>query len=225
MKSSKLRNKAALGAIWIGCAVGALANVPNTATTVTAATGTITQINYGDNGEVQGFLIGASALLSFASNVCGGVGSLGVAGNSVTYSGSASTTTAGFAFVRVTSFTNNTSAATYTAPSFSRTTYGPTTGTVTQLNYTNSGAIDGFVYTPSGSTTSIFVATGPRPSTTLTTLLTVNATASVTGTTSAQQSACSPTGTLETVDASSLVIGGQTLTISTGGHDGPGGHH
>ena len=40
--------------------------------------------------------------------ICGGLATLGVVGNSVTYSGTEFTTTAGFSSVQITSFTNNT---------------------------------------------------------------------------------------------------------------------
>jgi hypothetical protein len=86
-----------------------------TSATVTSVTGTITQLNYGDGGAIEGFLIGTNVLLTFPTNVSGGIGSLGVAGNSVTHSGSAVTSSSGFESVRVSSFTNNTTKATYTA--------------------------------------------------------------------------------------------------------------
>jgi hypothetical protein len=192
-------------------------------------TGAIKQLNYGIGGEVQGFLIGTNVLLSFPSNICGGVATLGAVGNSVNYSGTAVTASSGFESVRVTSFTNNVTKATYTAPTTGSTTYGPTSGTVKQLNYADDGSIDGFLFTASGST--LFVSIGYTSSTTLTSLLTVGATVSVTGTTSPSMSACSSTGTLESVNASSLTIGGTTVVIQGagrpgfgfGGH-GPGGH-
>jgi hypothetical protein len=187
------------------------------ATTVTGATGTITQVNYGENGEVEAFLVGTNVLLSFPSNVCGGLSTLGVVGNSVTYSGTAVAATSGFQSVRVSSFTNNTTKAVFTAPASTAIAFGPTSGAIKQLNYTGGGVIDGFVFTPSGSTAPIFVTTGARASTTLAPLLTVGATASVTGTTSARLSACSASGTLESVEASSLTIAGQTIAIAGGG--------
>ena len=223
--------------IWIGGAVNGIAQETNaTTTTVTAATGTITHLNYGGDGEVQGFLIGTNILLSFPTNVCGGLSTLGVVGNSVTYSGTAFTATSGFQAVQVTSFTNNTAKTTYTAPTSNSTTYGPTSGTVKQLNYASDGSIDGFVFTATAGTASIFVSVGERASTVLTPLLTLGAAVSVTGQTSADMSACSSTATLEAVNASSLTIGSQTIVISGGGngggsgpgngggHSGPGGN-
>lgn len=194
-----------------------------TSTTVTSVTGTITQLNYGNGGEVDGFLIGTDILLSFPSNICGGLGTLGAVGNSVTYSGTEFTATSGFESVQVNSFTNNTTKATYTAPSSSSsTTYGPVSGTVKQLNYANDGSINGFLFTASSST--IFVSIGYTSSTTLTSLLTVGATVSVTGTTSPSMSACASTGTIESVNASSLTIGSTTVVIQSGGPGGFGGH-
>lgn len=198
----------------------------STSTTVTNVTGTITQLNYGRGGNVQGFLVGSDTLLSFPSNICGGLGSLGVVGNAITYSGTEFTATSGFKTVQLTSFTNNTTSATYTAPtSKSTATYGPTSGTIKQLNYAGGGSVDGFVFTASGASSSILVSTGVRANSTLTSLLTVGATVSVTGTTSSKLSACSSTGTLETVDASSLTIGSQTIVIAGGGFGGGFGGH
>lgn len=215
------------------CAASALAQGPDastTATTVTNVTGTISQLDYDSNGAVQGFLIGTNTLLTFQAQICGGIGTLGAVGNSVTYSGSETASSSGFETVMVTSFTNNTTKATYTAPSSSSTTttYGPTSGTIKQLNYAAGGDVDGFLFSASGSTTPIFVSTGERASSTLTSLLTVGATISVTGTTSAGMAACTSTGTLEAVVASSLTIGSQTIVIAGngggyGGGNGPGG--
>jgi hypothetical protein len=225
MKRSTILCAFALCAIWTGSALNAIAQTDTSTgstTTVTNATGTITQLNYGNNGEVQGFLVGTDILLSFPANICGGIGTLGVVGNAVTYSGAAFTATSGFESVRVTSFTNNTTSATYTTPTTTSTTYGPTSGAIKQLNYSGNGSINGFLFTASGSTSSIFVSVGYSTNTTLASLLTVGATVSVTGTTSPQMSACSSTAALETVAASSLTIGSQTIVISGGGFGGPG---
>lgn len=225
MKQSTLLGAAALGLFWVGTAPYAIAQQPEadatiTTTTVTNAAGTITQTNYGPGGEVQSFLIGTNILLSFPTGICGGVSTLGAAGNSVTYSGTAVTATSGFQSVAVSSFTNNTTKATYKVPTSKPTTYGPASGAVKQLNYAFGGSIDGFLFTPSGSTSPIFVSTGRRASATLTPLLTVGATVSVTGTTSASMSACSSTGAIESVDASSLTIGTTAVVIGGGGFGG-----
>jgi hypothetical protein len=224
MKRSTILGAVASLAILVGSASNGIAQeaTTTTTTTVTGATGTITQLNYGSGGEVQGFLIGTDILLSFPGNICGGIGTLGLVGNTVTYSGTAVTATSGFESVQISSFTNNTTKATYTAPTSGSTAYGPTSGTIKQLNYTGNGSIDGFLFTASSST--IFVSTGFSASTTLTSLLTVGATVSVTGTTSANMSACASTASLEAVNASSLTIGSQTIVI-TGGNGGNGGGH
>ena len=228
MKRSTIFGAAALIAIWAGYAVSGNAQEPyatSTTTTITNATGTISQLNYGSNGAVEGFLAGTNILLNFPTTICGGIGTLGAVGNSITYSGTAVTATSGFQSVRLTSFTNNTTKATYAAPTSttSPTAYGPTSGTVKQLNYGDDGVVDGFLFTASGSTSPIFVSIGPRNSTALTTALVVGATVSVIGVTSPSLSACSSTATLETVDASSLTIGTQTFVF--GGFGGSGGRH
>lgn len=198
-----------------------------TSTTVTNATGSITQVNYDPNGEVAGFLVGSSTLLEFPTNVSGGVATLGAVGNSVTYSGTAFTTTSTtFTTVRVTSFTNNTTKATY-SPSTATptpTAYGPTSGTVTQVNYAEDGSIDGFVFKTASA--SVFVSTGNAASATLKPLLTAGATVSVTGTAAPNLGAtCTTTGGLTAVHATSLTIGSQTIVIAGGGFGGefPGG--
>lgn len=200
-----------------------------TTTTVTNASGTIAQLNYGSDGAVDSFLLGTNILLVFPTNVAGGAGTLGAAGNSVTYSGTAITNSSGFQTVRVSSFTNNNTKATYSSSTARTTAYGPTSGTLSQLNYDANGNIDGFVFTPSGGTTNVFVATGSRASTTLQPLLTTGATVSVTGITFPNpSSACSAAGFLTVVDATSLTINGQTIVIAGGAvggtFGGPGRH-
>lgn len=196
-----------------------------TTTTVTSVSGTITQVNYGTDGMVDGFLIGANVLLTFEPDPATGIASLGAVGNSVTYSGAAVTSSTGFESVRVTSFTNNSTKATYTPPTTAAVpvTYGPTSGTVKQLNYDGAGNIDGFLFTPSGSSTPIVVSTGSQASATLKPLLTVGATVSVTGTSETAAATCTSTGALAVVNATSLTIGSQTIVISGGGPGGPGG--
>lgn len=197
-----------------------------TSSTVTSVTGTITQLNYGNGGQVTGFLIGTDVLLNFPPNICGGAGTLGAVGNSVTYSGTAFTATSGFESVQVSSFTNNTTSATYTAPTSTATTYGPTSGTVKQLNYSGDGSINGFLFTAGSST--LFVSIGYTSNTSLSSLLTAGASVSVTGKVAPGMSTCSSTstGALESVNATSLTIGSTTIVIQgggPGGYGGPGG--
>jgi hypothetical protein len=156
------------------------------------------------------------------------VASLGAAGNSVTYSGSAVTFTSGFQSVNVTSFTNNTTKAGYTEPSPSKpAAYAATTGVIDQLNYDFTGSIDGFLFTPKGSTTKLFVDISPRPNATLAPLLKVNAAVTVAGIVE-PTIACAPAGTVAVVDvaAASLTFGTTTITFGPGsfgfGPFGPG---
>jgi len=183
----------------------------STSTTVASVTSTIKQLNYSATGQVAGFLTSSSVLLEFGSGVCSGVGALGVVGHSVTYSGTARTSSNGFQYVGVTSFKNNTTGAAYTAPTKTTTftAYGPTTGTIKQLNYAEDGSIDGFLFTSGAST--IFVATG-RTNASLSTLLTVGGSLSVTGITQPPM-VCPTTGTITTVSASSLTVGGTTVVF------------
>ncbi len=224
--STNISSVVTLLAVWCGSAVSGVAQPYNTyRNTVTDATGTITQLNYDNNGNVQGFLVGTNILLLFPTNICGGIGALGVAGNSVTYSGSVfMEKSGGFESVEVTSFTNNSTKATYTVPGYNFTSYGPASGTVKQLNYDAGGSLDGFLFTASGSSSPIFVFTGSYASNMLTTVLTVGATVSVSGNTSAKLSGCSSTGSLETVYASSLTVGGETINVGYGDRWGMGWH-
>lgn len=184
-------------------------------TTVTNVTGTIKQLNYGSGGQVEGFLTGTNVRLSFGPGVCNGVGTLGIVGHSVTYSGSSSTTSTGFQSVRVTSFKNNTTGGSYTAPTTTSTfaAYGPTTGTIKQLNYATDGSIDGFLFTAGSST--VFVSIGRTSVTTLSSLLTVGTSLSVIGT-ALPAPICPTTGTISTVSASSLTVGGTTVVFRGG---------
>ena len=128
MKRTTALSVAAFCLFWAAAVPRAVADQDSdttTTTTVTNATGTITQLNYGADGEARGFLIGANVLLTFPSNICGGVSTLGAVGNSVTYSGTASTATSGFETVRVSSFTNANTKTSYTAPTATSTAYGP----------------------------------------------------------------------------------------------------
>jgi len=221
MKRLTIFGTAALLTLWAGTLAAQQYGSAASTTTITAATGTITQLNYDNNGSVQGFLIGTNVLLGFFPNVCGGLSGVGAVGDNVTYSGTAFTATSGFQSIMVTSFTNSTTGASFTSPDNTSNAYPATSGTVKQLNYSGNGSVDGFVFSASGSTSPIFVSTGFQASATLTTLLTAGATVSVTGTIAGSGTACSLTGALEAVNASSLTIGGQTIVLHVGG--GPGG--
>jgi hypothetical protein len=216
MKARTIISSAAIFLICINTALYAQdeAHADNAPSSVKNATGAISQLNYGADGSVQGFLIGSDILLAFPTEICGGIGSLGVVGNNVTYSGAESASKSGFKTVLVSSFTNDTTNATYTAPTPKpkTTVYGPTSGTVAQLNYVPGGAIDGFVFSAGGS--NVLVSTGVRASSTLASLLAKGDTVSVTGTTAPALSACASTGALEVVNASSLTLGSQTVVIA-----------
>lgn len=184
-----------------------------TTATVGPVSAAITALNFSENGAaVDGILVGTNVLLTFSKPVCGGIGSLGAVKDNVTYSGVALTFASGFQTVHVTSYTDG--SLTYPPPAPPKpAAYPATSGTVTQLNYSEFGTIDGFVFTP-GSGPAVFVNTG-TPNTALAKALTVGATVSVTGTLEAPPQ-CSPKGTPGEVDASSLTINGTTYPISQG---------
>jgi hypothetical protein len=217
MKKRLMISTATLLAILACGAANALAddhnNANTTTTTVTGITGTITQVNLGTDGTINGFLLGTNVLLEFSHSVCGGIGSLGIVGNVVTYSGRATTNTAtGFQSVSVTSFTNGsktyTSASTEPAP----VAFGPTAGTVGAFNYSD-GGINGFRFG------SVLVVTG-TPSTTLAPLLLAGAAVTVTGTseTEADALACTTVVPVTVVNATSLTFGTTVITINGHNH-------
>lgn len=205
---------AALFTILVSGAVTGLAEDPFTPPTpVGPVTASIAQLNYSDlGGTVNGFLIGTNTLLTFLKPVCGGIGTLGVAGNSVTYSGSAFTSASGFQTVNVTGFTNGTikypPAVTPAKPSA----YPSTSGTIVQLNYEpESGAINGFVFKPASGPT-VLVDIG-FANATLTPLLKVGAAVTVVGTLEATPQCAPPAGTIPEVYASSLTIDGKAYPV------------
>jgi len=182
------------------------------AATVTSVTATITGLNYDESGTtVNGLLVGTNVLLTFSKPICGGIGSLGAVGNSVTYSGLALTFSSGFQVVHVTSLTNGSITYPPAAPP-KPSAYAATAGTVTQLNRNLiDGVVDGFVFTP-GTGSKVFVDIG-TPSSALATALTAGAAITVTGTLEAPPR-CAATGTISEVDASSLTIGSTTYPLT-----------
>jgi len=199
-----------------GGAVTALANENGGVQTVVGpVTTTITALNYDESGaHVNGFLVGTNVLLTFSKNVCAGVSSLGAVGNTITYSGAATTFASGFQTVSVSSFSNTTTSASYPpAPTPAPSAYAATAGTITALNYSEEGTVNGFLFTPSSSS-AVFVDIG-QPSTTLAPLLTVGAAVTVTGTLEAP-SPCAASGTISEVNPSSLLIGSTTYPIMGG---------
>lgn len=196
------------------------------ATTVTGVSGTITALNYTESGAaVDGFLVGTNVLLLFPKAVCGGISSLGKVGDSVKYSGIALTFASGFQTVNVTSYTDG--AMTYPPPAPPKpTAYPLTAGTITQLNYSENGFVNGFVFAPSTAGSSpVFVNVG-MPSSTLALLLKAGAAVSVTGMLEAPP-LCAAAGTISEVDASSITIGSTAYPIGGtgmgfffGGHRG-----
>jgi len=204
--------------VFAGSLVTATAQEPRenfpgpTATTVGPVTGTVSALNYGDGATVDGLLVGASTnvLLLFSKPVCGGVASLGKPGDSVTYSGVAVTFGSGIQTVQVTSYTDGSITYPPAAPP-KPAAYPATPGKITQVNYSEFGTIDGFLFTPT-SGPEVFVNIG-TPSSALAAQLTVGQSVSVTGTL-VPPPQCSPAGTVSEVDASSLTIGTTAYPIS-----------
>jgi len=188
----------------------------STAATVSNVSGTLTQFNYDESGaNPASMLIGTNVILTFPGKVCGGIGTLAAAGNGVTYSGTGVTFSSGFQTVAVTSFTNTTTKATWTTPTPSKpTAYAATAGTIKSLNYDTRGDLNGFVFTPTTGS-AVFVDLGSPASTTLQPLLKVGAAVTVTGTLEAV-GLCAPTGTIQEVDATTLLFGTTSITLKGG---------
>jgi hypothetical protein len=184
-------------------------------TPVGPVTASILQLNYSDlGGTVNGFLIGSNVLLTFLKPVCGGIGTLGTVGNSVTYSGSAFTSKSGFQTVNVTSFTNGTIKYPPVATPSKPTAYSSTPGTIVQLNYeAESGDVNGFVFKPTSGPT-VLVDIG-FANATLTPLLKVGAAVTVVGTLEATPQCAPPVGTIPEVYASSLTIAGMAYPVGS----------
>jgi hypothetical protein len=216
MKHGIFFRGAALFTILVGGAVTGSAADPFTPPTpVGPVTAPIAQLNYSDlGGTVNGFLIGTNTLLTFLKPVCGGIGTLGAVGNSVTYSGSAFTSPSGFQTVNVTSFTNGTIKYPPTTTPSKPSAYPSTSGTIVQLNYEpESGAINGFVFKPASGPT-VLVDIG-FANATLTPLLKANAAVTVVGTLEATPQCAPPAGTIPEVYASSLTISGTAYPVGS----------
>lgn len=182
-----------------------------TAATVGPVSAMITAYNYSESGAtVDGLLVGKNVLLTFSKPVCGGIETLGKVGDNVTYSGVALTYASGFQTVHVTSFSNGSIMYPPAKPP-KPSAYALTAGKISQLNYGETGLVNGFVFTPT-SGPAVFVNVG-IPSATLAPLLTAGAAVSVTGTLESP-SPCSTSGTISEVDASSLTIGTTAYPIS-----------
>ena len=182
-------------------------------TPVGPITDVITAVNYDESGGVVNALLTGTTLLKFSKKTCDGIGALGQAGDSVTYSGSQHTLTSGVVVVSVTTFINNTTLDSYPpTPNPKPSAYPLTDGVITALNVnTDTGLTDGFLFTPTVGTP-VFVGIGNNVSTTLSALLIVGTPVSVTGILESPDT-CAPVGTISEVDASSLTIGTTVYTI------------
>lgn len=183
-------------------------------TTVGPVTGAITALNYDADGRtVNALLIGASeTMLTFERPVCGGVGSLGKIGDSVTYSGSEVSFSSGFNSVRVTSYTDGSITYSHTMPAATAP-YPLTAGKITALNHDpREGAINGFFFTPT-SGSEVFVDIGHVDSAVAGLLAGAAPVAlSVTGI-QLPSPHCAKTTPLGVVVASSLTIGGTAYFV------------
>ena len=186
----------------------------NMGTAVGPVTATITALNFDESGAmVNGFLVGTNTLLVFPKPTCNGIGTLGVVGNSITYSGTEFTQPTHIIRVQVSSFTNHTTGATYPpAPNPKPVAYPATAGAISALNYDlENGVVNGFRFTPTGGA-AVFVDIGYAPSTALLAALTVGTSATVTGVLESPPT-CATAGTISEVDATTIAIGSKVYTL------------
>lgn len=182
---------------------------------VVNAVGSVMQLTYNDDGVAAGLLVGNNTLLAFPERVCGGVASLGSVGQVLTYSGTAKANAgSGVQTVKVTALLNNVSGAAFTAPAANTpaTPYPATAGSISLLNYSDSGDVNGFVFTPNGSATAVLASLGGKANALLKPLLAVGATASVTGSTR-PGSACNAAA-MTVVRTTTLTVNGRTFFFS-----------
>jgi len=186
---------------------------PNAAMPVGPVTANILALNYDESGMVNGFVVSTGIVLAFPAAACSGIGTLGAVGNSVTYSGAEETLGSGLKVVNVSSFTNNTTPATYPpGPNPKPVAYPLIAGIVTALNYSlETGLVNGFLFTPSGGSV-VLVDIGDFTSSSLRAALSVGTSVSVEGVL-LQPGTCAPAGTTSEIVASSVKIGAKVYPI------------
>lgn len=216
VKDKTFLNAIAVLVVLAGAAVTAMASYHDkgTATVVSNVSASIEAYNYDEDGEVNGFMDSTGAILTFNKPVCGGVGSLGAPGNSITYSGILETFVLPPNEVDVSTFSNIITGATYPPPAIPKPRpYPSTTGTVLQLNYdVETGTINGFAFSTTSGTVLVDVG---QPSPALAAALSgaLKGSATVVGTLEAPPR-CAPVGTVSgEVDASSVNLSGMQYVI------------
>jgi hypothetical protein len=192
-------------------ATALLASLAMATPVITSYTGgTISQVNYNEDGTVSGFLvtgavptpaIGTATVLLEFPRICGPVAALGVAGDSLTsFSGRVRTDSDGISTVSVTAFVNTTHPLdVFTLATETHSHYVSTAGTTTGvLNYDSDGEVNGFFFTDTASTTTVLVVVGSKTYEALVSAATV-----VTAVTGSLETNSCP-GTVPVVEASLL---------------------
>jgi hypothetical protein len=141
---------------WSGLLAGGLVLGPGLAYTQTrppgpqpigayaTITGAISQLNYGPELEVRGFVLNNNTIVTFPPHAGVTLSPVVKSGDNVTVSGYQSNTYSGLQRLDLTSLTDATSGKTFTIPQPGQfTSYGGE-GRVTQLNYNDQGEVDGF---------------------------------------------------------------------------------
>ncbi|MGI9071103.1 MAG: hypothetical protein ACR2JB_07230 [Bryobacteraceae bacterium] len=155
---------------------GAGPGQPPAAGSYSSASGTISQLNYGRELEVSGFLIGANTLVTFPPHIGCALGSYLTVGNNVKVDGYATTTITGLQRIDMAGFNNLTTGKTFSLPQPGQFTNYSGSGRITQFNYNNQGEIDGLILN-----NSVFAKTPPPFSATLRSLVQAGSTVSISG--------------------------------------------
>jgi hypothetical protein len=141
----------------IRCILSATALLASLAIASTPVTGssTISQVNYNEDGSVNGFVITGATLPATTGTIllefpriCGTVASLSDGGaDAVTFTGNARTDSDGITTVRVTVYSNTTTSVNMVLATSTKSAYTSTAGTIGALNYDSSGDVNGFFWT------------------------------------------------------------------------------
>ena len=141
-----------------------------------STSGVISQLNYGPELEVKGFLIGTNALVTFPPHIGCALGPYLAVGNSVKVDGYATTTITGLQRIDLANFTNLSTGRTFSLPQPGQFTTYSGSGRIIQFNYNDQGEIDGLILD-----NGVFAKTPPPFSATLRSLVQAGGSASISG--------------------------------------------
>jgi hypothetical protein len=175
---------------------------PAPAGTFSTVSGTISQLNYDREAEVEGFLMSNHTLVHLPPRAAQQLAPSLHVGDNIQVTGIAATSPAGFQTVRAQSLQDRTSGRTFTAPQPGSAPYTGS-GRIQQLNYGPDGAVNGLMLND-GTLVAVAPFNADNP-----TSIRVNTTVAYSG------FARHTMNNRTVVDAQSLTINGQQLTMAT----------